>query len=120
MRICWDQSDEPHVPKPINDDLLHLCHQIFQDPEHEGIYLIARGDHHMIGFASLFWSWPFAHYPGRRAILSDLFVISDAREQARQRQTIHSIIWQTAIENHSAQKAYQQLGITPSRCTDYE
>ncbi|CAF1263325.1 unnamed protein product [Rotaria sordida] len=79
MRICWDQSDEPHVPKPINDDLLHLCHHIFQDPEHEGIYLIARGDHHMIGFASLFWSWPFTHYPGRRAILSDLFVISDAR-----------------------------------------
>ncbi len=42
MRIYCEQSDEPHVPKPTNDDLLHLCHQIFQDPEHEGIYLNYR------------------------------------------------------------------------------
>jgi GNAT superfamily N-acetyltransferase len=137
MRVYCDTSDEPHVAKPSNEDLVRLCHNILKDPEHEGIYLLARmnsdGKNQAIGFASLFWSWSFIRSPGRQAILSDLYVTPNSRgfgvagilfraceEQARQRKDIRSIIWQTAIDNYSAQKTYQRLGAVPSKCADYE
>ena len=134
MRIYCDTSDEPHVAKPSTADLVTLCQRILDDPEHEGIYLIARSnDRRPVGFASLFWSWSLIRSPGRQAILSDLFVHPEARgcgvagllirageAQARQRPNICSIIWQTSIDNLSAQRTYQRLGITPRPCADYE
>jgi GNAT superfamily N-acetyltransferase len=137
MRIYCDTSDEPHVAKPSTTDLFALCHKILDDPEREGIYLIARDNRNSmrtaVGFASLFWSWSLKFHAGRRAILGDLFVHMNARglgiaglllqacqDQARQRQNIRSIIWQTSMENLSAQKVYQRFDVTPSRCADYE
>jgi GNAT superfamily N-acetyltransferase len=133
MRAYCDASDEPHVPKPSNDDLIKLCQNVLKDPEHEGVYLLARKDNDLIGFASVFWSWTYKPYPGRQAILSDLYVSPNARglgiaglliqacqEQTRQQKNIHSMIWQTAIDNYPAQKTYQRLGIIPKNCVDYE
>lgn len=133
MRIYCDTSDEPHVAKPSTADLLELSERILNDAEHEGIYLIARSSEGVaVGFASLFWSWSLIRSPGRQAILSDLFVHSEARgrgvaglliraceEQAR-RFHVRSIIWQTSMDNQSAQRTYQRLGIAPRRCADYE
>ncbi len=132
MRAYCDTSDEPHVAKPTNEDLIKLCQNVFKDSEHEGIYLLARNNQ-AIGFASLFWSWSFLPYPSRQGILSDLYVCPNARglgvakylieacqEQARQRKNIRSIIWQTALDNYSAQKVYQHFGIIPNKCIDYE
>jgi hypothetical protein len=56
MRAYCDTSDEPHVAKPINEDLIKLFHNVLKDPEHESVYLLARKDNKIIGFASLFWS----------------------------------------------------------------
>ena len=137
MRAYCDSSDEPHVAKPSDDDLRSLCNKILADPEREGVYVLARrstdGDTSPVGFASLFWSWSFTSHPGRQAILSDLYVSPSARgcgvagvlihaceEQARQRGHVRSMIWQTATDNHAAQRAYQRLGLTPSPCADYE
>jgi GNAT superfamily N-acetyltransferase len=138
MRAYCDSSDEPHVAKPSDDDLRSLCDNVLKDPEREGLYVLARsnnndGDTSAIGFASLFWSWSLTSHPGRQAILSDLYVSPSARgcgvagaliqaceEQARQRGDIRSMIWQTATDNHAAQRAYQRLGLTPSQCADYE
>lgn len=137
MRAYCDNSDEPHVAKPSNENLITLCHNIMKDPEHNGIYLIARKhnekNNQAVGFASLFWSWTFIPSPGRQAILSDLYVspnvrglgiagslIQTCQEQARQRKNIRSIIWQTASDNYSAQKVYQRLGLIPTKCVDYE
>ena len=133
MRAYCDTSDEPHVPKPSNDDLIKLCQNVLKDPDHEGVYLLARKDNDLIGFASVFWSWSYKPCPGRQAILSDLYVSPNARglgiaglliqacqEQARQQKNIHSMIWQTAIDNYSAQKTYQRLGFIPKNCVDYE
>ena len=133
MRIYCDNSDEPHVPKPKTEDLVRLVTRIIENSNTEGIYLIARQQMKSIGFASLFWSWSFTHHPGRRALLSDLFVHPDARgldvaglliraceNQARQQCNIRSIVWQTAIENRSAQKTYQRFGVIPKPCIDYE
>ena len=133
MRIYCDTSDEPHVAKPSTADLFELCQRILNDAEREGLYLIARSTAGVaVGFASLFWSWSLIRSPGRQAILSDLFVHSEARgqcvaglliracaEQAR-RFHVRSIIWQTSMDNHSAQRTYQRLGIDPRRCADYE
>jgi ribosomal protein S18 acetylase RimI-like enzyme len=132
MRAYCDASDEPHVAKPTNEDLLKLCQNVLKDPEHEGIYLLAQTDQ-TIGFASLCWSWSLLPHPGRQAILSDLYVSPSARgfgvaerliracqEQARQRENIRSIVWQTASNNYSAQKVYHRLGLEPKQCIDYE
>ncbi|UJR08478.1 hypothetical protein I4U23_012745 [Adineta vaga] len=137
MRAYCDDSDEPHVAKPSTEDLRTLCHTIVKDPQGQGIYLLARKNtdenHQAIGFASLFWSWTFLPYPGRQALLSDLYVTPDARglgvggsllracqDQARQQNDIRSMIWQTASENLSAQKVYERLKIPPKKCVDYE
>ncbi len=137
MRAYCDKSDEPHVAKPSNENLITLCHNVLNDPEHNGIYLLARKNtnenNEAIGFASLFWSWSFVPSPGRQATLSDLYVTPNARglgiagsliqacqEQARQRKNILSISWQTASDNYSAQKVYHRLGLVPSHCVDYE
>ncbi|CAF1033387.1 unnamed protein product [Adineta ricciae] len=138
MRAYCDSSDEPHVAKPSSESLLTLCRTIVENPKDEGVYLVARqsiNDNHrvMIGFASLFWTWTFLPYPGRQALINDLYVTPAVRglgvagsliraceDQARQRGDIRSIIWQTALENVSAQKVYERLGIIPSKCVDYE
>ena len=134
MRIYCDTSDEPHVVKPTNDELIQLCQKILRDSEHEGLYLLARNDRNeSVGFVALFWSWSLSRHSGRKAILSDLFVLPQVRgqgiagqlideciDQARQRKNIRSIIWQTSLENQSAQKTYQRFGVEPHRCEDYE
>ena len=132
MRAYCDASDEPHITKPTNDQLLKLCENVLKNPEHEGLYLIARNDQ-AIGFASLFWIWSYLPSPGRQGFISDLYVSPNARglgvagelikeceNQARQRENIHSIVWQTAIDNYSAQKVYQRLGLLSTKCIDYE
>jgi RimJ/RimL family protein N-acetyltransferase len=42
------------------------------------------------------------------------------QEQARQRENIHSIVWQTVSDNHSTQNVYHQFGLKPKQCIDYE
>ncbi|CAF1005097.1 unnamed protein product [Adineta steineri] len=134
MRAYCDDSDEPHVAKPSTEQLTILCHDVLNDTKHNGIYLLARNENNQaVGFAALFWSWTFIPQPGRQAILSDLYVNPNARglgiagalieackEQARQYHNIHSIIWQTASDNYSAQKVYERLGVLPKKCVDYE
>lgn len=135
MRAYCDNSDEPHVAKPSDADLMSLCQTILKDPTSRGVYLLARtaADNQAIGFASLFWSWTFLPRPSRQALLSDLYVCPRARnlgvarslveacvEQARARGDMRSIVWQTACENVAAQRVYERLGVRPTACVDYE
>ncbi|CAF4790855.1 unnamed protein product, partial [Rotaria sp. Silwood2] len=69
-----DTSDEPHVAKPSNEDLIKLCHNMLKDPEHGSVYLLARKDDKIIGFASLCWSCSYKPYFGRPTILNGLNV----------------------------------------------
>jgi GNAT superfamily N-acetyltransferase len=134
MRCYCDHSDEPHVPKPTNEQLRRLCETILIDRERKGLYVLARStDDRPLGFASIFWSWSLVNHPGRRALLSDLYVHPDARgqgvaglllqacrDQAVQRGDIRSMTWQTAIENQAAQHVYARFGVQSVPCADYE
>lgn len=117
---------------PSDEGLLGLSRALLGDPLSDGVQLIARDDDTgaAIGFATIFWTWSTLN-AGRLAVMNDLFVDPDARgtgvadaliaacrEQARD----HGagwLGWQTAKDNHHAQKVYDRVGAERSEWIDY-
>jgi GNAT superfamily N-acetyltransferase len=107
---------------PSDDDLLLMCRVLIEDPEREGVQLIARDDGgHAVGFATIFWSWSTLS-ACRIGVMNDLFVAEDARgggyadaliracvDRARERGA-GSLGWQTAKDNYRAQAVYERVG----------
>jgi hypothetical protein len=58
---------------------------------------------------------PNAHDLGIASLL-----IQACKQQALQRKNIHSIIWQTAIDDYTTQKTYETLHVIPKNGVDYE
>jgi GNAT superfamily N-acetyltransferase len=117
---------------PSDDALLTMSRMLIDDPELEGVQLIARDDDGLaVGFATIFWTWSTLS-ASRLAVMNDLFVVADARggghadaliaecvERARARGATE-LAWQTAKDNARAQAVYNRVGATrDERWLDY-
>jgi GNAT superfamily N-acetyltransferase len=116
---------------PPDDDLLGMSHTLIEDPDHEGVQLLARlADGRAAGFASVFWTWDTTE-GGRIGVMNDLYVDSRARghgvgtelieacrAEARDRGALR-LAWQTALDNTRAQSVYDRLGGERSQWLDY-
>jgi GNAT superfamily N-acetyltransferase len=117
---------------PSDEGLLGLSHALLGDPLREGVQLLARDDESgaAIGFATIFWTWSTLN-AGRIAVMNDLFVAPEARgsgvadaliaacrEHAREHGAVW-LGWQTAKDNHRAQKVYDRVGGERSEWIDY-
>jgi GNAT superfamily N-acetyltransferase len=116
---------------PTDADLLALAGALIDDPQREGVQLLARDDDgRAAGFATLYWSWSTTH-AFRIGVMNDLFVAGRARGQGVAEQLIeacrsecvrrgaHRLTWQTAPDNHRAQAVYDRVGATREQWTDY-
>jgi GNAT superfamily N-acetyltransferase len=107
---------------PSDEDLLAMSRALIDDPEREGIQLIARdGDGRATGFATIFWTWSTLS-ASRIGVMNDLFVdersrgtgvaealIAACAERCRERGAT-SLDWTTARDNHRARRLYERVG----------
>lgn len=111
--------------------LLALSRALIADPEREGIQLIARDSGGApLGFATIYWMWSTSR-AARIGEMNDLFVTAAARgervgealinaclERVRQRGAA-TLQWQTAPDNHAAQRLYERIGGIREEWYDY-
>jgi GNAT superfamily N-acetyltransferase len=117
---------------PADDALLAMSRVLIEDPERQGLQLIARDDDgRAVGFATIFWTWSTLS-ADRLGVMNDLFVSSDARgggvadaliaacaDQCRER-GVPELAWQTAKTNERARAVYERVGATrDERWLDY-
>lgn len=116
---------------PTDEDLLALSTALIDDPQREGVQLIARDwERRAGGFATVFWSWSTTD-AGRIGVMNDLFVGEDARGRGLGRELIEAcrveaakhgatrLTWQTAPDNRQAQSLYDRTGATREQWIDY-
>ena len=110
---------------PPDEDLLALSRALIDDPELEGVQLIARdGTGQAAGFATIYWSWSTTT-ACRIGVMNDLFVAESARGQGLAdrlieecgaecaRRGARKLTWQTAPDNLRAQAVYDRIGASP-------
>jgi GNAT superfamily N-acetyltransferase len=115
---------------PTDEALLALARVLIDDPD-QGLQLIARDDAGTaICFAAVFWTWSTLS-AARLGVMNDLFVAEAARgtglaerliAACRERCAEHGareLAWQTAKDNHRAQKVYDRIGGRKSEWLDY-
>jgi GNAT superfamily N-acetyltransferase len=114
---------------PSDGALLALSRALIQDPDREGVQLLAR-EAGAVGFATIFWSWATTS-AGRIGVMNDLFVAPEARgtgvaealiEACRAECATHGagkLTWQTAPDNAVAMKVYERVGATREQWVDY-
>ncbi len=113
---------------PSDDELLAVSRALIADPEREGLQLIARESAppaRAIGFATVYWTWQTLD-AARLGVMNDLFVAPEGRgtgvadrliAACRERAADHGaaeLAWQTAKDNHRAQKVYDRIGSSRS------
>ena len=116
---------------PSDDDLLVLCRALLDDPQREGLQLIARADGgEAAGFATVYWTWSTTN-ACRIGVMNDLFVAERARGSGLAEQLIaacraecvrrgvRKLTWQTAPDNERAQAVYERVGATREQWVDY-
>jgi GNAT superfamily N-acetyltransferase len=116
---------------PNDADLEGLARALIADPDREGIQLLARGDGgEALGFATVFWSWQTLS-AARVAVMNDLFVVPETRKQGVGRALIEEcrrcaaergaaeLVWETALDNETAQRLYRSLNAEESRWISY-
>jgi GNAT superfamily N-acetyltransferase len=119
---------------PSDEALLALSRALIADPEREGLQLIARSvsdpTHPAVGFATVYWTWQTLS-AARLAVMNDLFIAPGGRGSGladrliaacRERAAEHGateLAWQTAKDNHRAQKVYERVGGHRSEWLDY-
>src|SRR4051794_11340577 len=118
--------------QPPADQLTALTRALLDDPEHEGLQLIARADDGTaVGFATVYWTWSTTR-AFRLAVMNDLYVSEAARgggvgralidacaERARGR-GCGALEWQTAPDNETAQRLYDTTGAERSTWVTYD
>jgi ribosomal protein S18 acetylase RimI-like enzyme len=116
---------------PRDEDLLALARILLEDPEKDGVQLIARdGEGDAAGFATIYWSFS-THRTGRIGVMNDLFVAPAARgqrvgerlieaclERCRERGAL-ALEWETALDNERAQALYDRIGGKRERWLSY-
>ena len=115
---------------PPDDRLLALATTLIENPD-EGVQLIARGDGTPLGFATIYWTWQTLH-AGRVGVLNDLYVQPVARGTGTGRALIErglqlcrergaeKLVWETALDNATAQRLYDGIGASKSTWLSYE
>jgi len=117
--------------EPRDDRLVAMSRSLIDDPS-EGVQLLARAeDGKAVGFATIFWGWSTLD-AGRHGLMNDLFVVPDLRGGGVGRALIEScrgacrkkgvpkLIWETAPDNHTAQRLYDSTGAESSTWMAYE
>ena len=120
---------------PSDESLLELSRSLIEDPEREGVQLIARNDRGTaVGFATIFLTWSTLQ-AARIGVMNDLFVAPHARgagagrvgealiaacADACRAHGAVSLTWQTALDNARAQALYDRVGAQPSKWLDYD
>jgi GNAT superfamily N-acetyltransferase len=117
---------------PTDDALLAMSRALLEDPEREGIQLIARDWRgRAIAFATLFWTWQTLS-ASRAAVMNDLYVAEHARgtkiadaliaacAAAAREHGAPQLTWQTAKDNLRAQAVYDRVGGRRSEWLDYD
>ena len=114
-----------------DERLRALVSALIADPS-EGLQLIARdSDGTPLGFATIYWTWQTLH-AARVGVLNDLFVtpasrgsgtgralIERCRELCRERGA-EKLVWETALDNTTAQRLYDGIGAEKSTWLTYE
>jgi GNAT superfamily N-acetyltransferase len=116
---------------PADADLLALATALIDDPEREGVQLLARdADGRAAGFATLYWSWSTTS-ACRIGVMNDLFVAETARGRGLAEQLIEAcraecarrsarrLTWQTAPGNLRAQAVYDRIGAIRQQWSEY-
>ena len=116
---------------PADAELLALAQALIDDPQHEGLQLLARREAgQAVGFATVYWSWSTTN-ACRIGVMNDLFVTESARGQGvadrlidacREECVRHGareLSWQTAPDNLRAQTVYDRVGATREQWVDY-
>jgi len=116
---------------PRDDRLIALSRALIQDPG-EGSQLLARDeDSNPVGFATVYWTWQTLDAT-RVGVMNDLYTVPEARGRGVGRQLIehcrglcrkrgaHKLCWETAPDNHTAQRLYDSTGAESSTWLTYE
>jgi GNAT superfamily N-acetyltransferase len=111
-----------YATEPSDVALLALSRALLEEPEREGLQLLARDSAgRAVGFATIFWSWDTTE-GARIGIMNDLYVLPAARgsgladrliEACRERcaqRGAARLEWLTAPENLPARAVYERLG----------
>jgi GNAT superfamily N-acetyltransferase len=115
----------------IDEERNHRFFRRFIAPSDAGLLLGARSGGRLVGYACLYWH--FSSTLARETVLmNDLYVEPDLRGQgvgralidasrrvARERGAAH-LEWQTAPDNHTAQRLYDSTGAERSTWLTYE
>lgn len=123
---------EFYAVDPTDEALLAVSRALIADPEREGVQLIARDpEGNAVGFATVYWTWQTLN-AARLGVMNDLFIAPEGRgtglaerliAACRERAADHGaaeLAWQTANDNHRAQKVYDRIGGSRSdRWLDY-
>ena len=103
----------------------------FCEPSEAGLLLGAWDGDELIGFATIYWTFSSANAVDI-ALMNDLFVLESARGRGVGRALIDAcaeaarargcaqLEWQTAPDNHTAQRLYDSTGATSSPWLTYE
>jgi GNAT superfamily N-acetyltransferase len=116
---------------PPDERLRALVIALIDNPS-DGLQLIARdGDGTPLAFATIYWTWQTL-YAARVGVLNDLFVIpasrgsgagraliEHCRERCRERGA-EKLVWETALDNTTAQRLYDGIGAEKSTWLTYE
>ena len=116
---------------PTDERLRALVSALIADPS-EGLQLIVRdSDGTSLGFATIYWTWQTL-YAARVGVLNDLFVIPASRGSGAGRALIErcrelcrergaeKLVWETALDNTTAQRLYDGIGAEKSTWLTYE
>ena len=130
LRLARDYCDF-YGAAPSDSALLALFSALSDDPERQGVQLIARDDDGTpLGFATVYWIWSTTH-AARIGVMNDLFVVPAARGSGLAESLIHAcegqcrarevavLSWQTAPSNQRAQRVYERVGAVREEWIDY-
>ncbi len=117
--------------EPTDERLRALVSALIDNP-YDGLQLIARdNDGTPLGFATIYWTWQTL-YAARVGVLNDLFVIPASRGSGAGRALIErcrevcrergaeKLVWETALDNTTAQRLYDGIGAEKSTWLTYE
>jgi GNAT superfamily N-acetyltransferase len=120
-----------YAVSPTDEELLALSNALIDDPEREGLQLLARDESgRAAGFATVYWTWSTTQ-GCRIGVMNDLFIAPDARGQGLAEELIEGcraacvrrgakrLTWQTAPDNARAQAVYDRVGGNREQWVDY-